>query len=174
MNTSKTTLTVQLIWLAASVLFWPILIAGSWVFMPPLLAAMSSAVHIIGFFLTAFPAIFYLLGAHWRPSGSSRQGSHRGDSFCSGRGENREATSLHASRSTSPDSGSFSAGHNDVLPLVTGRGPAPGGGHPDPLDIPTIWRLSDEAIESGFSHLTPIPVSIDVAESSGTGEEEEA
>lgn len=174
MNTSKI-FAAQVVWLAASLGFWATLIAASWVFMPPLLAVISSAVHAVGFMLTVYPVIFCLLGASWRLRGSSRQGSRRGDSsFYPSRDENRETTSLSASRPTSRGSGFNLPGYGYALPLATVRGTAPGGEHPDPLDIPTIWRLSDEAIESGCSHLTPIPVSIDVAESSGKGEEDEA
>lgn len=168
MNTSKTIFAAQVVWLAAAVGFWATLIAASWVFMPPLLALISTAVHVVGFMLTVYPVIFCLLGASWRLRGSSRQGSRRGDSsFYPSRDENRETTSLSASRQTSPGSGFNLPGYGIALPLATVRGTAPGEGHPDPLDIPTIWRLSPEARAAGFSLISPMPVSNE------TGPEEE-
>ncbi len=48
------------IWLAASVLFWPPLIAASWAFLPLLLAFSGSVACSLGLYLTAYPAIFFL------------------------------------------------------------------------------------------------------------------
>ena len=48
------------IWLAASVLFWPPLIAASWAFLPFVLAFPSSVACSLGLYVTAYPAIVFL------------------------------------------------------------------------------------------------------------------
>lgn len=77
MNTSpKTTTAAHFVWLSASVFFWPMLIAGSWAFMPLPLAALNSIVHCLGFFLTAWPAIVHLCSTPL--PGSGRDGTGAG------------------------------------------------------------------------------------------------
>jgi len=48
------------IWLAASVLFWPPLIAACWAFLPFLLAFSGSVACSLGLYLTTYPAIYFL------------------------------------------------------------------------------------------------------------------
>jgi len=48
------------IWLAASVLFWPPLIAAAWAFLPFVLAFPGSVACSLGLYLTAYPAIYFL------------------------------------------------------------------------------------------------------------------
>ena len=57
---SKKEAAAHFIWLAASVLFWPPLIAASWAFLPFLLAFSGSVACSLGLYLTAYPAIIFL------------------------------------------------------------------------------------------------------------------
>ena len=149
MNTSpKTTTAAHFVWLSASVFFWPMLIAGSWAFMPLPLAALSSMVHCLGFFLTAWPAIIHLLhssrGGECERLASCRAPSSDNpfDSFPDQDRTRSPYSRVEASRTIPPGPGFTFAGHETDgvtrLPKETGRRVflSPGG-WPHRLDNPT-------------------------------------
>ena len=149
MNTSpKTTTAAHFVWLSASVFFWPMLIAGSWAFMPLPLAALNSIVHCLGLFLTAWPAIVHLLHSSRggeRERLASRRALPSGNPFDSFPGQDRTRSPrgrVEASRTILPGSGFTFGGHKEDgvtrLSKETGRRVflSPGG-WPHRLDNPT-------------------------------------
>ena len=162
--------------LVASVLLWPSLIVAAWLYMPAPLAAITSAVHLVGMIATAGPLISFLRSnvARTRKRRVSfsfpRLAGSGGSPFFPSRGEARERPdwSLEASRITSLDSGSnhlTTAKGEEVLPLIRARVFSDAEGPPDPLDIPTIWRLTEEDSDAGFDHVAPMPVPLDLSKS---------
>ena len=130
------TTSVFVVAFAASVLLWPTLIAASWLYMPAPIAAMNSAVHLVGMIATAGPSIAYLCSSVARarkrrvPLSFTRRPDSGGSPFFPSRVEAREEP-LNASRITSLDSGS--------IPLNL-----------DHLDLPTFWRRIDRGPAAGF------------------------
>jgi hypothetical protein len=168
MTARNQTTSLFVIAFAASVLLWPTLIAASWLYMPPFLAAISSAIHLVGMIATAGPSIAYLCSSVARARkrrACTRLTSSGGRSLFPSRAEAREEN-LKASRITSLGSGfnhrTTSTGE-DVLPLIRARAFSDQEGHPDPLDIPTIWRLTPEDREAGFDNVAPMPVALDLS-----------
>tara|TARA_R110002012_G_scaffold123649_5_gene274199 strand:+ start:1713 stop:2258 length:546 start_codon:yes stop_codon:yes gene_type:complete len=162
--------------LVASVLLWPSLIVAAWLYMPAPLAAITSAIHLVGMIATAGPVISFLRSnvarTRKRPAWllTTRHPGSGGSPFFPSRGEARERPdwSLEASRITSLDSGSdhlTTAKGEEVLPLIRARAFSDAEGPPDPLDIPTIWRLTEEDNEAGFDHVAPMPVALDLSKS---------
>lgn len=161
MTSPKTTTAAHFVWLAASVLFWPMLIAGSWAFMPLPLAALNSMVHCLGLILTAWPAINHLCGTPLPGSGRDGTGAggsllHRDissaavspkhsaewcDSFPDQDRTRSPRGRVEASRTILPGPGfDFAAGQDGVTRLPNGTGTrvflSPGG-WPHRLDLPT-------------------------------------
>ena len=160
--------------LLASALLWPSLILASWMYMPAPLAAISSAVHLVGMIATATPVLSFLRSSTARvnvrrdSSPFSRLIDPGGSFFFPSRGEARERPdwSLEEVVHSSPDSESdhlTTAKGEEVLPLIRVRAFSDAEGPPDPLDIPTIWRLSQEDIDAGFKSVSPMPVALDLS-----------
>ena len=133
------TTSVFVVAFAASVLLWPTLIAASWLYMPAPIAAMNSAVHLVGMIATAGPSVAYLCSSVARarkrrvPLSFTRRPDSGGSSIFPSRVEacvNSDLTIV-----PSPDSGS--------IPLNS-----------DHLDLPTFWRRIDRGPAAGFEDAT--------------------
>ena len=162
--------------LVASVLLWSSLIVAAWLYMPAPLAAITSAVHLVGMIAAAGPVISFLRSNVARTntrrvsSPFSRFIGSGGSPLFPSRGEARERPerSLEASRHTSLGSESnhlTTAKGEEDLSLIRLRAFSDAEGPPDPLDIPTIWRLTEEDNEAGFDHVAPMPVALDLSKS---------
>lgn len=141
---------------SASVLLWPTLIAASWLYMPAPLAAVSSAIHIVGMIATAGPSVAYLCSsvarARKRRVSFPRLAGSGGSPLFPSRAEARENAGS-ASRMNSLGSGfthRTTETGEEVLPLIRARVFSDDEGPPDPLDFPTIWRLTEEDSDAGF------------------------
>ncbi len=185
-----------LIILAASFGIWPMLFAASWMYFPLPIAAISSAVHLVGLILTGWPSLVFICGNSYAPSSDLDPGriaseSNPFDSFPDhDEARTRPYESDAASRTTSRDLGSslqhdVAMQNGNSLPqfIVDRDGVRLIAEGCSSLDFPTYWRLIPELspedfAEAGFTLTKPVPLGDDCGaqrnEASGAGEEEAA